>query len=205
MPTGYTAKVCDGEQSFEEFVLTCARAMGALIMMRDDPFDAEIPDEFSPVTKWHEEQIDRANARLAELRDMTPRGTRRAMQAERERVRQEREEHAQKTVGVRLRLQDMLSKVESWKPPTSEHVRFKQFMVDQLNETIRFDGTDVDWPPFPPYDGWDWKKAEVEKAEKDLAYHTTQIAEEIERTKDRNAWVKALRESLASESKETPS
>ena len=38
MPTGYTLDLYNGKDiTFEEFVLKCARAFGALIDMRDEP------------------------------------------------------------------------------------------------------------------------------------------------------------------------
>jgi len=43
MPTGYTNCIKDGV-TFEQFVWKCARAMGALVMMRDEP---------SNVDGWH--------------------------------------------------------------------------------------------------------------------------------------------------------
>lgn len=36
MPTGYTDAIKDGI-SFNQFILSCARAFGALITMRDEP------------------------------------------------------------------------------------------------------------------------------------------------------------------------
>ena len=47
MPTGFTCDIKDGI-TFERFALNCARAFGALINMRDDSLDAEIPDEIKP-------------------------------------------------------------------------------------------------------------------------------------------------------------
>ena len=46
MPTGYTADIQDGKiTTLREYALSCARAFGALIMMRDDPHDAPIADD----------------------------------------------------------------------------------------------------------------------------------------------------------------
>ena len=45
MPTGYTAGILEGE-TFEQYALQCAKAFGALVMMRDEPSDAPIPDQF---------------------------------------------------------------------------------------------------------------------------------------------------------------
>ena len=62
MPTGYTAKIADG-QTFEEFILSCARAFGALVEMRDEPADAPIPEEFKP-SAYHTTQIGVARAKM---------------------------------------------------------------------------------------------------------------------------------------------
>lgn len=53
MPTGYTANIKNGI-TFEEFALDCARNFGALIIMRDEPKDAPIPEQFE-ASKHHEE------------------------------------------------------------------------------------------------------------------------------------------------------
>lgn len=71
MPTGYTAKLHNGEeQTFPEFVMSCARAFGALITMRDDPADAEIPDEFKP-SDYHVRELEKARERLSEVEGWT--------------------------------------------------------------------------------------------------------------------------------------
>ncbi len=69
MPTGYTAAIKDGI-TFKQFALTCARAMGALIMMRDEPSGAEIPAAFPPST-FHRDQLARLSDELGNLRAMT--------------------------------------------------------------------------------------------------------------------------------------
>lgn len=47
MPTGYTAAIADGID-FKTYALSCARAFGALVEMRDEPANAPIPEEFKP-------------------------------------------------------------------------------------------------------------------------------------------------------------
>ena len=47
MPTEYTDAIADGI-SFNDFMMKCARGMGALIMMSDEPSDAPILEQFEP-------------------------------------------------------------------------------------------------------------------------------------------------------------
>jgi hypothetical protein len=69
MPTGYTAKLVESGQTFEEFVLTCARAFGALIELRDEPLDAPIPETLEPHS-YYAEAVVEAKKRLTNLLDM---------------------------------------------------------------------------------------------------------------------------------------
>lgn len=71
MPTGFTAIIEEKEDlTFEEFALRCARGMGALIMMRDDPMSAEVPDHF-PLDDYHGRSLEDQAKKLLELRAMT--------------------------------------------------------------------------------------------------------------------------------------
>ena len=54
MPTGYTVALYEGKDvTFEDFVMGCSRAFGALISLRDEP-NAPIPEEFkvSELPAW---------------------------------------------------------------------------------------------------------------------------------------------------------
>lgn len=69
MPTGYTAAVEDGTiTEFDDFAWQCARAFGALIMMRDDPMSAPIPQKFEPTA----EHVEMKNFMLDQLRISLP-------------------------------------------------------------------------------------------------------------------------------------
>lgn len=170
MPTGYTSELHDGEQTFTDFVLTCARGMGALITMRDEPMDAPIPDEFTPSMRYYLDSKASAEARLEALRAMTPEDIFRANQNDRAAVLAERAKEAVKRHDMRKRYEAMVAQVEAWEPPTEDHVGLKKFMLEQLHESIRFDCGDVSWPPMPAEDPAEWFEAEIAQAERDIAY-----------------------------------
>lgn len=194
MPTGYTSKLCDGEQTFEAFVWGCARAFGALIMMRDDPESAEVPQRFEP-SDWNERQLERARSELARVKGLTSDECR--VEAEREYSDQlsRWRESAAKVGEVRSRLERMRRRVEGWKPPSQDHVPMRTFMLEQLQATIDGDGTMHGDPP-KLLSATDWKQEQVRRGERDVAYHTKQHAEEVARTEDRNRWVNDLRRSV---------
>jgi len=70
MPTGCTAKLMSEGQTFHEFIMQCARNFGALIMMRDDPWDAPIPDKFEPYG-YHAKKLIEAREELKRLNNMS--------------------------------------------------------------------------------------------------------------------------------------
>lgn len=196
MPTGYTAGVADGTiTTFQQFALQCARAMGALAMMRDEPFDAPIPDEIQPDTKYYDERIAEAQAILERLPALT------AEQCEAEAEKAHAEEMADynrrqaEDRETRARYEAMLERVRAWKPPTPDHVGMRDFMEERLVESIQFD-CGLSSPPPAKMSGREWRVEQIELAARKLQHMTAERAKEIARTAERNAWLKALRESL---------
>lgn len=194
MPTGYTAAIVDGKiTEFPDFALSCARAFGALIMMRDDPADAPIPEEFKP-SDYSEKRLAESRARLAEIQAMTVEQVETAAQSAYDEVLASHNKYEAQEELAEQRLEAMLEKVTAWSPPTAEHVGLKDFMIEQINVSRR--GTYRSKPP-EQMTGADWQRAQIETLHKDIAYHAGEQAKEIERARGRTEWVKVLRASLS--------
>jgi hypothetical protein len=199
MPTGYTAGVADGKiTAFQTFALQCARAFGATILMRDDPMDAPIPESFEP-SAFYAGELAKAQDELARLRSLTPDEAARARDdAHAEAVASWIRRVAERTE-TRNRYNAMLAEVVKWEPPTTEHVALKEFMLQQLHESIRFDCNDSwDAEPTKP-SAHEWLADRIKRAEDNIERYTTEHANEVERTQGRNAWIKVLRDSLTGE------
>lgn len=198
MPTGYTHDVQTGKVTeFREFALQCARAFGACVMMRHEPSDKPIPDEFPIDTSYHDEQLQRAKDRMTEVTGLTDAECDERARLEYEGAVQSQQERAAEREKQRLRYKQMLQQVQAWEPPSSDHIELKSFMFKQLTESIDFDcnlfGTDTH--PIL-LTGSEWRDAQMEKANWSINYHTDERAKEIDRVKSRNKWIKDLRESL---------
>lgn len=195
MPTGYTSKLCDGPQTFEDFAMECARAFGALVTMRDDDTNAPIPEEFTP-SVYHENAVAFAKLELARFKAMDDRTAERDAIKEYDVAVTKYHEQREENRAIRDRLGAMRRDVREWVPPTPDHAGMKKFMLEQLDTTAEFDGRD--WSDSKPrlVSGADYRLAGIEKALKDIAYHTVERQKEVERCRERSAWVRALRESL---------
>lgn len=197
MPSGYTCEIEKGI-TFRQFAMRCARAMGACIMMRDDPLDAPIPETFEP-DDYHPKEIALARARLDSLSSMT------VAEADREAVKafMENKRYCEESIkernGLRAKYMAVLSGVNHWTPPTKDHEGLKDFMLEQIKEGMRFDcSTDYFFKRqlVAPLSGSAWLAHEKAKALDEISYHEKEYALEAQRAADRTAWIKALRQSL---------
>lgn len=200
MPTGYTADVQSGKVTeFSQFAMQCARAFGALVTMRDDPPDAAIPQEFQP-TSYHVEKLSEARDTLSRLRAMTVDQRDLAARKHYEDARASWDKYEAERAAARSRYDAMLAHVRTWQPPSPEHDGLKSFMIDQLEKSIDFDCSPPCRNPPKPMRRDDWFNMAVAQAERDIAYHTEENANEVDRASKRTEWVRALRKSLEAKS-----
>lgn len=198
MPTGYTAKLYEGKaQTFEEFTLEAARAMGAAIMQRDSA-PGPIADEYEP-SDYYRKSLAKDEATLKQYSRRTDVEWQEAEAAWRHEQTKATVDAIEKAGALRVRYERMLAEVQAWVPPTSEHQGLKDFMVQQLTESIKFDCSTT-YLDIPPKRSWqDFKAQRIAEAEKSLKRSHEGWAEELERTESRNKWVRDLRLSLDSE------
>ena len=194
MPTGYTANVKDGI-SFEQFVWQCSRAMGAMIMMRGEPFDAPIPDRFEP-GDYHDKSHKEALAELGRLQALTTEQVLSECKSEHTESERRKANRLAENEAQLASYEAMLAKVEAWVPPTSDHEEFKEFMVSQLKESIKFDDSRNYLKPSQMPSPDEWLTEKIAKAKSVIDYYSEAHREEVARTEARNKWLAALRDSL---------
>jgi len=194
MPTGYTLDLYDGKNiTFKEFVMKCARAFGALISMKDESLNAPIPEHLEP-SDYHLKEIEKAKKRLEEVNRWDE--DRAEQEADRvyEKALKKRKEFIKKNSAIRKRYEDMLAKVLKWEPPSSDHENLKQFMIQQLKDSIKFDCYTPEMPR--RLSGEEYKQQEINNALSNIEYHSKEYAEEVDRVQRNNKWLQLLRDSL---------
>jgi hypothetical protein len=196
MATGYTDGVQSGKVTeFSDYAMRCARAFGALVTMRDDSMDAPIPTEL-PVSDWSLTRLAAARAELAEVEAMSVEAAAERAVAEHAKSVEYRRESVQRADRDRERYEAMLAKVREWTPPSSDHVEMKSFMEQQLTLSIDWDCDRSIVEEQVCLSGEDWRSQRIESLKRDIEYYVRHHAEEVERTENRNRWVRLLRESL---------
>lgn len=196
MPTGYTAKLVERGQTFPEFVMTCARAFGACIDMRDDDLTTPIPDRFKP-SDYHKKALIEAQLELRELRAMGKLAQKEFGESKKKAAIASVRKYLNEKRDENKRLEDMRSKVVEWVPPTADHAGVKKFMLEQIDTSMN----DVDYSEdalrnYKSKPAIDFYLTAVESAKSSIEYHSKKSQEEVARADDRTEWVRQLRESL---------
>jgi hypothetical protein len=197
MPTGYTADIEKGI-TFQQFALNCARAFGACVTMREDPSDKPIPNEFKP-SDYHKKQLAKAERELRKIQTISPEEASRQAETSYQNSKRANDGYIKNCINLRAKYNAMLTQVRAWNPPSKNHSEFKQFMIQQIESSIRFDcGTDYHIQNAPKLmSGKKWRQEQIRGLHQDIEYHTKETHKETERTNGRNLWIKQLRESLA--------
>lgn len=196
MPTGYTAGIIDGTtKTFEDYAKHCMRNFGACIHMRDSKFS----DPYKPdtVSDYHPKEIQSLEKELKKLNSIPDGKLLNDYQIELRDQIQRNEKSVIEMQERKDRLIEFLNKAKAFKAPTIEHTGIRDFMIQQIEDTI-------DWDCNPRYinervknaqnafKNIDVAKIRAEKKrdiEKDLAYHTEELQKETERVVGRNKWV----------------
>lgn len=192
----------DKDQSFEQFTMNCARAFGALISMRDDASDAPIPDEIVP-DKYYAESLKEAQDELMKLSAMSA-GELREYGAQRKLASIASWENSVKDEQSDIdKCRAMLERVRAWTPPTADHEGLKNFMVQQISDSMKYaDEPDDSYrikalreaqqktPEEYAHEAMADARERVTSREKDLL-------KEQQRCAERTQWIRDLRKSLS--------
>jgi hypothetical protein len=209
MPTGYTAGILDGKiKDFKEFARVCIRAFGAAIHMRDDSLNKGY--EPMKVDSYYTENKKKAINDLNKLKLKSDSKLIEEYQKQLEKDKVYYEDKLKETNKNAEDLNRILSESKNWTPPTAEHTAFKEFMINQLTETIKWDGdpsSEIEELTRIENELKSIKelgkvkidairKEKIESLEKDIQYYTEREAEAEKRVIGSNEWVEVLVKSL---------
>lgn len=188
MPTGYTAKVGEG-QSFRDFVINCSRAFGANVMRRDDPLDGSV--KTYSVSSYYQERLNDAEQELEQHLQLDKE---QYNSLKRRKLYQEYLDEKREYLELKQSYQNMIDNVWSWTPPTEKHKELKNFMLNQLRMSLRSDCIEPMEPTVPEIENY-WEK-DLSSIKWNISYYKNRLIEETERVNENNLWNKQLLESL---------
>ena len=204
MPTGYTAGIIDGEiTTFEQFATQCSRAFGATIHMRDNPLDS--PYEPRTPSEYYVNSLQSQREKLEETKTMTDEAIVQDFETLLKDSLEYHERELEKTKVNLGRLNSIMESAKSWVPPTEDHEGVRDYMIDQLEITIKADGD-------PSYhvnkivqakkeleEGIDpkvYREEKIKEIEDRISYYEGEVQKELERCKQSNDWMDNFLESI---------
>jgi hypothetical protein len=204
MPTGYTAGIIDGEiTTFEQFATQCSRAFGATIHMRDNPLDS--PYEPRTPSEYYVNSLQSQREKLEEMKTMTDEAIVQDFENLLNDSLKYHERELEKTKVNLGRLNSIMESAKSWVPPTEDHEGVRDYMIDQLEITIKADGD-------PSYhvnkivqakkeleEGIDpkvYREEKIKEIEDRISYYEGEVQKELERCKQSNDWMDKFLESI---------
>lgn len=203
MPTGYTAELSEKGQSFNDFVLTCARAFGACVHQRDEPMNVRPKPEKREKDGYHTLRLNDALASLNDVKTWTDeKKINFGEEAKFEEI-QIYTRYIKEARKKRQRYEDMIEKVSQWNPPTGEHVGLKNFMLEQLDSGMYSDCDESYYQTSltraKQQTPMEYFQEHYRQLVRDVEYHRTESVKEAERNNGRSQWIEQLYESLGEE------
>ena len=200
MPTGYTAPIYEGEKdfTFEKFAMRCARNFGACIRLRGEPLtlDIDLDKHFQP-NEYYKKRLEEIEKEYQEFLDNPPTeeqlGRKYDEMVEKEQKRFE--ERMKQTDELRQRYVAMLRKALEWNPPTPEHENLRNFMIQQLQESMDRDCAEY-FPNFGTREEYIEYHLRPDILLERIKLYQEYHEREVKACNDSKQWVKDLMDSL---------
>lgn len=197
--TGYTHELVEKNQTFQQFAMSCAKAFGANIMLRDEPSDTPIPEQYE-VADYYAKSVVDAKSELAGFEAMNTEQQLALAETEKMREIDAAIASMHKNELAVQKMRDTLEQVTAWTPPTADHQNFKAFMVEQLAKSIEWElggGYYEDRiAKLKTQDAATLVSERIARLHKSVASSIEEHAKEVDRVASRNKWNRDLRNSL---------
>jgi vacuolar-type H+-ATPase subunit I/STV1 len=196
MPTGYTAELVEKGMEFNDFVLTCARAFGACIELREDKL-APAPKKISRKDDYYSNALKNAIKELSDFEKMSDEKQLKTENRKRELEIKRCDEMLEKYSETNQRLKEMEQKVERWVPPTDDHKNLKTFMLEQIKMSYEDLGYyRKEKERLQALDPKEMIASTIENLKHNVKYYTKEIESGQDKYENRDKWLEDLYSSL---------
>jgi hypothetical protein len=189
MSTGYTYKVEEGKiTELSDFVLECARGFMPFIHQREENGPNRLP---TLDTSYNSEQLAFHKEKLASFLALSKESRMILWDEEYKNAVKAHDDYIAVINKRNERYDAMIEKVLAWAPPTSEHVKLKEFMLSQLTSSK---DDPYDAPKQRSFEKWqtdfiEWETREIDYCEKNLKQQKSNYEFSV-------AWITQLYNSL---------
>lgn len=205
MPNSYTEDIYEGKPfDLDKFVSRTARGMMMFIHQRDDSLNSPLryPSESFNSIEYHRRELEKAERELAEWEAASEEDKYAHWSKYYEDTLADKARTKARHRDMRARYEQAIAAVEELQvEPLMES--FKEYMLNMLKESMEFDahGDDFIDKYYTPAEYVEWCVGEDKNLRRDVDYHTTGIAEGLERRADRIRYIESFERSFGIEVK----
>jgi len=179
MPTRYTDCI-ENDVSFKEFAFGCARAFGALYHLRDNMLIYDEPKK-RVTCSLYVENMNKAQTEIDKIKNMTDDDINIENMNQYNNEMCEYYETLRRGKELKEKYEQMLYNVLGYNPPSNDFVGYKNFMIDQIENSMNSDcNTSYITKPIKQ-NSVDWKRNKIKKLLGEIDYNKKQQKEEIGR------------------------
>lgn len=200
MPTGYTHQLAENaSMSFADFTWACARQFGAFINQKDASMNAPSVLKEEP-SSYHAVELKDATRKLAMFKKLNNQRKHRWAELKLTEELNSANESIASAACTEYAYKAMLDQVEGWQPPTKDHQGLKDFMIQQLVDSIKRDGIHeykikirmkiLQKSPEQQIE------EHIKSLQADIEYHKKHLAEDTKQIDARNKWKQDLVNSI---------
>lgn len=194
MPTGYTAFIGDNNDvDVKQFMLNCSRAFGALIHMRDDSMKKEI--HLPEVDPYYSDRLTEALENHQAFIKLSEDEVRAMYIEELSENKKKEEAYELEKKKLKAKYEIYLNAIIRWEPPTPDHNEYKNFMIDQITESIDFDcksysvyTIDISFE--------EWYDNKLDSLTRNVDYYGQEFDKHQKKILGARKWIKTLMESI---------
>jgi hypothetical protein len=196
MPTGYTAGIVAGTtKDFREFAMQCMRSFGATIHMRDDPMDKAW--EPRKPSEHYQRKVAEAEVELEAAKNMSLDEITEQRRLQLEKDKAFFTDRLKEIEAIGGRLKGYLAEAGKFVPPTKDHENFKAFLIQQLTDTLNWDGDPKYTLEYLEFTNAELRNLQPEKikaekidsAERALKHYREEYERDLQICRDSNLWV----------------
>ena len=198
MRTYYTGKLMDENLSVKDFIDICSYQFGAFIHLRDSDEAERKANRMPTVSEHHRSRMMEKSNELKEFMEITEDCKKIRFEEWKQKkaeyyinsLRKEKEEYD--------KLKSAYDKINDTKFPEKLE-ELKRFCLEQLENTAKY--RDCGYyteqiAKIKKTDFEDWRTDTINELKREIDYHFKEHAEEVERVKERVAWINELDEFL---------
>lgn len=198
MPSGYTVEIQDNNLSFKDFARLCTQNFlpGRCHDRKFNRWDPPKKVDFSDEIKNYNEMIEKNRKQLYNVTTASREELYREYSEYIKNLEQEYNQKVKEKKLIKEKYEILLIEAKNYSFPREEFRELKKFMIQQLEESIKWDCGNTEELEIPSFDRY--IELEIQTIKSSISFYMERIEKTMQQQKEINNWIDDLEKSLES-------